>query len=173
MNCKKNIYTLYMSTPPEYIRTPKSPPKAPRKKKKENFNRNRVTVRDVKSRVNSSRVSAFHNYINGKLKRNLKKDDFVEVFTLNMPEIKYRRDRNRTPYFKNTLWYIQGDKTRTLFDMNRLETYIKSRSMMYTNDNGADEVHFKHPITRARVKFIDLYPVNAEMTRAYINLLNK
>jgi hypothetical protein len=161
-----------MSTPPVYIRRPKSPPKAPRKKKKENVNRKRVTVRDVKSRVNSSRVSAFHNY-NGKLNRNLKKDDFVEEFTLNTPEIKYRRDTNRTPYFKNTLWYIQGDTTKTLFYMNRLEEYIKSRFMNYTNDSGADEVHFIHPKTRATVKFIDLYPVNAEMIRAYINLSNK
>ncbi len=129
----------------------------------------RNKVSDVKARKRGTGVSAYHDW-NGDLKKNIKKEDFIDILTLQNPEVKIK---NGKITLDPPLWIIQGDTVKQMYSMPALEQWAKQTHGNFGNNDYADEVHFKHPTKRVFIKFSDLYPVNSTLVMAYKRLLDR
>jgi len=130
---------------------------------------NRNKVSDVKARKRGTGVSAYHDW-NGDLKKNIKKEDFIDILTLENPKVKIK---NGKITLDPPLWIIQGDTVKQMYSMPAIERWAKHSHGNFGNNDYADEVHFKHPTKRVFIKFSELYPVNSTLIMAYKRLLDR
>lgn len=130
---------------------------------------NRNKVSDVKARKRGTGVSAYHDW-NGDLKKNIKKEDFIDILTLENPKVKIK---NGKITLDPPLWIIQSDTVKQMYSMPALEKWAKHSHGNFKNTDYADQVHFIHPTKRQYIKFSELYPVNSTLVLAYKRLLGQ
>ena len=130
---------------------------------------NRNKVSDVKARKRGTGVSAYHDW-NGGLKKNIKKEDFIDILTLENPKVKIK---NGKITLDPPLWIIQSDTVKQMYSMPALEKWAKHSHGNFKNTDYADQVHFMHPTKWQYIKFSELYPVNSTLVLAYKRLLDQ